>query len=160
MCSCQVWKLYPPVNFRKIYIFFTILCPNSTSNCSFSHLVYSCDVFTHHVPEVCRQFLDLLKLFDLLWVQVLLQFPRRLLVRETAPLNEVMGHLLHHTEKVCVYIWVCERQSMCASVSVVTALVPDKYVWVCRCVSYFSSLCVRGNSHLQHSVHLHVVWVK
>lgn len=49
---------------------------------------------THHVSEVGRQLLDLLKLFDLLRVQVLLQLPRRLLIRETAPLNEVMGHLL------------------------------------------------------------------
>lgn len=49
---------------------------------------------THHVSEVRRQLLDLLKLFDLLRVQVLLQLPRRLLVRETAPLNKVMGHLL------------------------------------------------------------------
>jgi len=61
---------------------------------------------THSVSEVCRQFLDLLELFDLLWVYVLLQLPRRLLVRQTAPLNEVMGHLLQqHTQKHAVRDW-------------------------------------------------------
>lgn len=57
---------------------------------------------THHMSEVCWQLLDLLELFDLLWVQILLQLPRRLLVREAAPLDEVMGHLLQQDSTRCV----------------------------------------------------------
>ncbi len=58
-------------------------CQNIASNWTvflFSFLLVFCYVSTHHVSEVCWQFLDLFKLFDLFRVQVLLQLPRRLLV--------------------------------------------------------------------------------
>lgn len=113
-------KLNPfPIHLRilhSIELHFSPPCQHIASNCPV--FLYSCPltlhhVSAHHVSEVCRQFLDLLKLFDLLRVQVLLQLPRRLLVRETAPFHQVMGHLLQqHPEKNKVFVCVC----VCASV--------------------------------------------
>lgn len=60
---------------------------------------------THHMSQVCWKFLDLFKLFDLFWVQVLLQLPGRLLIGQTAPLYQVMCHLL---QEPTPSVYMCE----------------------------------------------------